>query len=148
MANNTQFTYNPLTGYLDAGRAGDTITDAVQATRIVLTFDCEASAALDDVVYQSTLDNSKVLVNTNNTEVQSSIGVIITKPTSTTCEVIVLGIKSGYSGLSIGNKVFLDTDGTTTSTKPATGYVQTLGIAVAPDTIFFQPNATRVLQTP
>lgn len=117
-----------------------------QASRIVLTFDCEATAAIGDIVYQDALNDTKALVNTDNTETQPSIGVIIGKPTTTTCQVLVLGIENGFSGLSIGNKIFLDTDGTPTSTKPATGYIQTLGIAVSATQIYFSPNATRVLQ--
>lgn len=127
----------------------DLITDEVEtATRIVLTFDCEVTAAVGDIVYQDAGTPTKVIVNSDNTEVQPSVGTIITKLTTTTCEVLVLGIDSGYTGLSIGAKVFLSGSGTTTSTKPATGYVQTLGVAVSTTDIFFQPNATRVLQTP
>lgn len=123
-----------------------TQTSVEQATRIVLTFDCEVSAAVDDLVYQDAITETKVLVNTDNTQQKPTIGVILTKPTSTTCEVLVLGIRTGFTGLSIGQKVFLDTDGTATSSAPSTGYLQTLGVAVSSTTIFFTPNATRVLQ--
>lgn len=125
---------------------GTVVNEAEAAASLVLTFDCEASASVGDIVYQDALNDTKVLVNTTNTESKPSIGVIIEKLTTTTCKVLVLGINAGYSGLSIGSKVFLDTDGTTTSTKPSTGYVQTLGIAVSATQIYFSPNATRVLQ--
>lgn len=118
-----------------------------RASRVVLLFDCEATAAIGDLVYQDSVVQNKVIVCTDNTTLEPAIGVIIEKPTSTTCNVLVLGLYDGYAGLTIGDKVFLDTDGTvTTGTKPTSGYVQNLGQVVAPDTIFFLPNTTRVLQ--
>lgn len=120
--------------------------EVAAASSLVLEFDCEATAAVNDIVHQDSINDTKVIVNTNNTEVKPSIGVIIEKVTSTRCKVLILGIQAGYTGLSIGSKIFLDTNGTPTSTKPSTGYVQTLGIAVSATQIYFTPNATRVLQ--
>ena len=118
------------------------------ASRVELVFDCDISTVVGDIVYQDTVVQTKVITNTNNTQVQPSLGVVIRKLSDTRCVVLTLGIKDGYSGLQIGSKAFLGTDGTITTTKPATGYVQTLGTTVSPTQIFFLPNTTRVLQTP
>lgn len=123
--------------------------EAESATRIVLTFDCEITAAVGDVVYQKDGDDTFVLVNVNNTQVKASIGVIIEKGVGgITCDVLVLGIEDGFSGLSIGDKVWLSGSGTPTSTKPGTGYLQNLGTAVSATQIYFQPNTQRVNQSP
>ena len=52
----------------------------------------------------------------------------------------------GYTGLTLGSKVFLGTNGSITTTKPATDYVQTLGTVVSSTQIFFVLNTQRVLQ--
>ncbi len=116
------------------------------ASRVELQFDCDATAQINDIVYQDATNPTKVITNVNNTELNISIGVIIGKPTTTTCVVLILGINDGYTGLSIGSKIFLDIDGTITETKPSSGYVQILGIAVSTTQIFFFSNAQRVLQ--
>lgn len=119
---------------------------ASKASRVVLEFTCAASVAINDLVYQDSVNQSTAVECTDNTTVQPTIGVVIDKPTTTSCEVLVLGIQEGYTGLSIGSKIYLDTDGTVTTTKPSSGYMQVLGTAVATDTIFFLPNSQRVLQ--
>ena len=118
------------------------------ASRVELVFDCEASTVIGDIVYQDDIVNTKVITNINNTQVKPSLGVVIRKLTSTRCVVLTLEIENGYTGLPIGSKVFLGTDGTITTTKPPTGYVQNLGTTVSDTQIFFLPNTTRTLQTP
>ena len=133
--------FNAITGQLDL------ISDEVtQASRVVLTFDCLASVSVKDVVYQDSVTDTFVNESVNNTETQPSIGTVISKPTTTTCNVLILGLEDGYSGLTIGAKVFLGASGGTASSFPASGYIQTLGIAVSATQIYFQPNTTRVLQ--
>lgn len=121
--------------------------EAIASTRVVLEFDCAASASINDVVFQNNTTEGLVEVNTNNTEVNPSIGVIISKTTTSRCKVLVLGVLAGYAGLNIGQKIWLSADGTVTSIKPTSGYLQTLGVAVASDSILYTPNAARVLQT-
>jgi hypothetical protein len=135
--------YNPFTGLLDLVSAP---TTNIQATRVVLEFDCAVSAAVGDIVYQDSLNDSAVIVTSDNTSVQPAIGVIITKLTVTRCEVLILGIYTGFSGLTIGRSVFLSSTGGITSTDPTSGYSHKLGVAVAPDTVFFSPTTTRVLK--
>lgn len=118
--------------------------NADEATRVVVTMGCDSSAAVGDIVYQDTSVNDWVVVATNNTDARQVIGAIYSKPTPTTCKVILLGELSAYSGLSTGAKVFLSTSGTPTQTAPATGYVQNLGVAVNSTTILFIANNLRV----
>lgn len=118
-----------------------------QATRVVLVFNCASSAAIGDLVYQDTTVETLVNVCEDNTTLEPAIGVIIDKREDTVCEVLVLGVYVGYTGLDIGDRIYLGTDGTVTTTKPSVGYMQTMGQAVAGNAIFFLPNSQRVLQT-
>ena len=120
--------------------------NAQTATKIVLTFDCEASADVGDLVYIDPDNENKVLVNANNTVIQQTIGVITTKPDSTTAKVLILGIASGYSSLTISGKIFLGTDGLITQTLPTSGYRQVLGVAASETEILFIPSNERVLR--
>ena len=113
---------------------------------MVLEFNCAASVAVNDLVFQDSTNSLTAVECVDNTTTEPTIGVVIKKPTATTCEVLVLGIQEGYSSLSIGAKVYLGTDGAVTTVKPSTGYMQILGTVVASDTIFFLPNSQRVLQ--
>lgn len=134
---------NPLDGRLDASLSG-----ADQASRVVLPFNIDPGASIGDIVYQDPLTANAVIVNTDNTQVKPSIGIVIAKPTPTTADVLVLGIYTGFTGLTIGDRIWLGTDGAATTTPPGEGYQQALGIAVAADTVFLMPNNTRVLKTP
>ena len=123
------------------------VVQAIQATRVVLQFDCDSSAAVGDLVFQDDTTPDFVNVCVNNTEVRPTIGVVIQKLTTTRVEVLVLGIYEGFTGLGIGDKLFLSATGTVTDTAPATpGYWQTLGVAVSSTSAFFMPNSTRVLK--
>lgn len=116
------------------------------ADKLQIEFDCEISTQVNDLVYQDVLTENKVLSNVDNTQSQPSIGVVVRKPSPTKCVVLIIGIAEGYTGLTLGSKVFLGTDGSITTTKPATDYVQTLGTVVSSTQIFFVLNTQRVLQ--
>ena len=140
-----KFLDNPLSGELNVNQR--TIPESEIARRVILDFDCLATTAVHDPVYQDPGTAGRVLSNTDNTEVEITIGVVIEKPTTTTCKVLVLGLEDGFSGQSIGDKVFLSTSGGLTNTAPSTGYQQVLGVAITTTQILFTPNSTRVLKT-
>lgn len=119
---------------------------AETAKEIVIPFDCEASASINDLVYQDPANDKKVLVNTDNTLVYQTIGIIKEKPSPTSANVLILGIFDGFTGLTRSTKVFLQTDGTAGQTLPTTGYVHNLGVAVSETEILFIPNNIRVLR--
>ena len=105
---------------------------------------CEPDAEIGDVVYASPLVSGKVEVNINNTVVQPSIGMIISKSTATMCQVIYLG-EVPVSGVSdLGNKVFLADDGTLTQTPPLTGFMQVIGVLTSSTMMLINPNYQRV----
>jgi hypothetical protein len=120
--------------------------NAQTARAVVIPFSCEASASTGSLVYQDPLNDNKVLENTNNTIVNQTIGVLIEKPSATSCNVLVLGIAQGFSGLTVGDRIFLSTTGTITQTPPTNGYLHNLGVAVSSSEILFIPNNIRVLR--
>lgn len=121
-------------------------TNAQTAERVVLTLSCDASTVVGDTVYQSSAADSTVIPATNNTVVNQVIGVCIEKINATTAKILVLGIVTGLSGLTRGDRIFLSTTGTLTNTKPGTGYLHNLGVALSSTEALFIPNNIRVLQ--
>lgn len=121
--------------------------NARTAKEIVVRFDCDELAEKNDLVYLDPANDNKVLVNQNNSVTFQTIGVIKEKPTSTSANVLILGIFNGFSGLASSGKVFLQTNGKAGQTLPTTGYVHALGIAVSETEILFIPNNIRVLRS-
>lgn len=118
--------------------------NAETARKVILRFQCEASANVGDLVYQDPTTNEKVLVNTSNMLVYKTIGVIDSKPDPQIAEVMVLGVKTGYSGFTRSSAVFISTTGTPTTTKPSNnGYLHHIGVAVSEDSFLFIPNNIR-----
>ena len=118
--------------------------DAQTSRAIILPFDCDAGAAVGDWVYPDPANDLKVLVNSNNTVIEETIGVIYEKPTTTTANVLIMGIATGYSGLTLGGKIFLSTSGVATQVPPTSGYVQVLGVAVSDTDVLIKPSTERV----
>lgn len=119
--------------------------NAQTAARVAVSFQCEIAAAVGDLVRHSSTTAEKVEVLTSNTHIAQCIGVILEKPQTQIARVLLIGSMGGFSGLTIGAKVFLSTSGTPTTTKPTTGYLQILGVATDTDTVLFIPNNIRTL---
>ena len=120
--------------------------NANNASRLLVSYTCEASTSEGDWVYlDSTIDN-RVITATGNTQTSPVIGVIFDKQTDNNCRVLVLGASTSQSGLVKGKKVFLDTDGTATTTKPSTGYAQVLGVASSATEMLVNTQINRILQ--
>jgi hypothetical protein len=118
--------------------------NAETARKVILRFQCESSALVGDFVYQDPSTDEKVLVSTTNLSVYKTIGLIDSKPDTNIAEVLILGVKGGYSGLTRGSTVFLSDTGTPTTTRPTNnGYLQALGVAVSEDSILVIPNNIR-----
>lgn len=139
MAGSTKFTINPFTGELDAYK--NTVGNA---NNIVESRICLVGAAIGDLVVESATVTNLVETAVNNTDIRPVFAMIIDKPTTTTCTILLLGRVGGFSGLTKGRKVFLSTSGTITSTVAATGFLQCLGVAKETDTIDFNPQMERV----
>lgn len=121
-------------------------TISTTAREIVLTFSCESSSSVGDLVYLDPNNENKVLVNSNNSVIQQTIGVIKSKPSNETAKILILGIASLYSSLTISGKIFLGTNGQITQTLPTSGYRQILGVAASETEILFIPSNERVLR--
>lgn len=142
------FRWNPVSGTLDLVKP--TQTNVETAEKIAEIFDCEATAAVGDVVVPSTTVANRVDVLSSNVYSGLAFGIIIEKLTITTCKVLVSGKLSGalygLSGLTFGKALFIDTDGTITTTVPATGHLQKMGMAIKDDTIFLLPSLEKVVR--
>jgi len=143
MTNKVTYSFNPFTSKLDAVRP----KKVPSAESIVVVRNCAITAAVLDLTMES--DNIVDGVDSviDNADVRPIIGLIISKPTTTTCEVLLLGAMDGFSGLIKGKKVYVGTNGLVTQTLVTTGYIQTLGVASDVDTVNFNPQLTRVLRT-
>ena len=104
--------------------------------------DCAASAAVGDWVYQSAATNNLAVVNVNDTEIQPTIGIIRSKPSATTCDVLLLGLYTGL-GLSGRGKIYMGPGGEATMTAPTSGtgvFLRQLGMNFGDGTIFVNPE--------
>ena len=112
-------------------------------------YTCEAIAEIGDLVYISESLPTKVEINLNNTNDQPTIGIILKKVGDTNCIVCFIGkLPITFPGLSIGDKLFLSSTGTISSTVPTTGYIQELGFCYANDKVFLKPIYTRIKRLP
>jgi hypothetical protein len=112
---------------------------------VVEIFDCALTVSVGDVVYPSISVDNFVISNTDNTVIIPSIGIVVSKPTSTTCGVQLYGPCSLIiSGIDRAKKVFLATDGTLTTTPPTTGYLQKIGFSYEQNRVFIDPYEVRV----
>ena len=116
------------------------------AEKVSDIFNCDASTAIGDVVRPSETLEDTVVTLTSNVFPNTAIGVVIEKPSATTCEGLISGKLENLSGLTFGRAVFIDTDGTLTTTPPATGHQQKMGLAIKSDTMFLLPSLEKVIQ--
>ena len=113
---------------------------ANEAEKIVITRNCSTTSSSGDLVYESDSISNGVDVSTSNTDNRNIVGIILSKPTTTTCRVLFEGTYNvSLSGLSKGDKVYLSNSGAITSAKPTSGYVQILGNAIDSDAVNFKP---------
>lgn len=117
--------------------------NAETARKILIRFQCETTASVGDFVHLDPFNNQKVLVSSDNTSVYQTIGIIETKPDTQLAEVLILGVIGGFTSLARAQSVFLGTSGEATTTKPTTGYLHILGIAVSDTEVLITPNRIR-----
>lgn len=135
-----KYVLNPFTGEFD------TIRDETALNSVVYSRVCDVSVNVGDLVWESETVINAVDTATNNTDIRPVFGIVISKPTTTTAKVLIIGTVAGFSGLTKARKVFLSMTGTVTSVVATTGYLQCLGVARDPDVIDFQPQLNRVLR--
>jgi hypothetical protein len=139
--------FNPLSGQLDwIGDSGSSPSIPV-AEKVADVFTCAATVAIGDLVVPSELVSGDVEALSSNVYNNLCFGVVISKPSLTTAEVLVSGKLLGLSGLPIGRPLFVGTSGQLTAIKPATGHLQTMGISITSSTAFLMPSLTKVIQS-
>jgi hypothetical protein len=138
------YKYNPFIGNLDNTGTG-TAPVADTAAKVTIIYDCDASAAIGDIVVLSQVTPNKVESLTSNVYTGLAIGQIIAKPSSIRAEVQVLGILTAAGGgFSIGLPVFIDASGVLTTTRPTTGSIQVMGIAISTTDYNLMPGTNKV----
>lgn len=99
-------------------------------------FDTSSSTAIRDLVKITGPNFVTTIVDNSSTEIPWGIlGVVLSKPTPTTAEVVIGGRVGGFSGLTAGSAIFVSPTGTVTHSVPATGTVQMIGFATNSDEI-------------
>lgn len=132
-------TLNRVT-YLSVGTAS--IADWLcEDQKVIKIMDCAASVAVDDLVYQSGATDNLAVTAVDNTTLQPIVGIVIAKPTTTTCVVQVKGIVAFT--ISRG-RVFLSATGTPTITAPVAGYIQDIGWACGAGRMEINPVQRRI----
>lgn len=121
-------------------------TNAQTAERVIVTMSCDPSVVVGSLVYQSTSVDNLAIPATDNLGVPQVIGICTNKVNATTAKILLLGIVTGLSGFSVGARIFLSSTGTLTTTRPTTGYLHNLGVALSSTEALFIPNNIRVLQ--
>lgn len=117
------------------------LTELAEATvaLVLQGMDCEASAAVGDLVRIDLLTPNKVLVAVDNSVKDPVIGVIKVKPTTTKCDVYLRGI---IDRVLPSGRLYLSETGDFTNTPPLNpgGYSQTLGYSFGNGKINLEPN--------
>jgi hypothetical protein len=110
----------------------------------IATRACDASLAVGDLVCESSSITDGVDKVTSNAETRDVIGWVMSKPTSTTAEILFQGTISGLSGLTKAGKVYLSASGGFGNAMPSSGYIKILGHAVDADQLDFNPVNTKI----
>ena len=113
-------------------------------TSLVIQKTCDSGATVGDIVMYTTTNDENVDVSTTNDDIRPSIGIIIEKVDPTTAKIMIMGEFNGASGLTPGNKIFLSTTGSLTSTPPTVDYLQCMGVAISTTKFLFSPQIQRV----
>lgn len=117
------------------------IVPITEAKTVGEILSCSSSASVGDLVRASKTTGDKVDVAINNSLKEPVIGIIISKPTTTTAGILFFGQLEITETLTQGTTVFLSATGTLTSTAPiGAGYLQVLGVVINENKILFNPQ--------
>lgn len=112
-------------------------------SEVIHTMDCDASLAVNDWVHQSATISNRAVKTSSWSEVEPTIGLVKSKPTATTAEVLLLGLYTGLTLPAGRGRIFLGSAGTASFSWPTSGtgaFVRQLGIAFGNGTIYVNPN--------
>jgi hypothetical protein len=132
-----QYVLNPFTGEFDAIRKPQSAVAATQAPKLIATFNTDVGTDVGDFVKVNGNNSVTAITDNSAAEIPNGIfGICYSKPSSLIAEVLFVGIMAGFSGLTTGQAVFLDTFGLATQTAPSTGMSQQIGFAVSATEVF------------
>jgi len=141
------FVFNPFTGELDG--IADPIDDA-----FTFPADCSASEGVGDCVYVSSDLVSGVIqvrkADVTDSSKMPSIGIILYKPTTTTCIVVYLGAfpVGVLPSFLPGKKYYVGASSKPVSVTPtAPAIIQIVGIALDSGRLLFNPSPSMVKVT-
>lgn len=116
----------------------------VDRQSLMADFDCPSDVSLRDLVYLDLVSSETVKKALSNTTVNHVIGFVAQKISDTRCRVLIAGTLGGFSGLLAGRSVFVGADGSLTQTRPESGYLQRVGVAVSENKILVVTGDSRV----
>ena len=123
-------------GHIRIGRSGGGGV-ATSAPKLIATLSTDVGTAVGDmVILNGTNSVTKITSNSFAAIPNGIFGVVTNKPSTIIAEVLFVGIQGGYTGLTAGNSVFINTSGAFTHTPPVTGMLQQVGFAVSTTEIF------------
>jgi len=117
--------------------SGGAVAD--EATALTDVRNCDSGLAVGDLVMESGVNALEVVEVLNNNDTRLIIGIVLSKPTSTTAKILFKGPLTGLSGYTAGQKVYCGTTGGMSSSIPSTGYMQILGNCSDGSHIDFSP---------
>ena len=103
-------------------------------------FACNSAVKVNDLVY---FKNSILQISSSDDIATTPpIGIIREKPTATTAKIQRVGKRTGFSGLEVGKRYYLASDGQITANPPTSdGAVRVhIGIASTPNTLLLEFN--------
>lgn len=135
--------FNPFLGVIT--QKSSKATDAETALKVQEEFDNDGPVQVGSVVVPSSaLQDTVRAIDTNYNYPSAAFGVVTEIVSPTRCKVLISGKLSGsiyqLAGLTFGKTVFIGADGKLTTTPPASGPLQKMGIALKSDSIFLLPN--------
>jgi len=122
-------------------QGGGTTPAPTTADQINKVMGCAITTGVGQWVLQSLSANNFAEPAPDNLTTQPVIGIVIDKPTTTTCTVCLIGLVS--TALARG-RVYLSATGVGSNSSPASGYMQKLGISFGDGTMFVNPETTRI----
>ncbi len=143
-----KWVFNPLTGLLEPNAAAFEETEF--ALKVAENFNVVEPASVGDLVVASATLPETVEPVSNNLFDNTVFGVIIEKLGVGSAKVLISGKLSGslyqLAGLQTGKTVFVSESGKMTTTPPATGHLQVMGVALKSDTMFLNISLSKVVR--
>jgi hypothetical protein len=105
-----------------------------------------SEAAGDPVIFSDTTANVVERLTSNVYDTRLVVGIIHSKPTSTTAFVVTTGVLANVAtGLAQGQTVWVSPTGGLTTTRPTTGHLQVIGSAIGSTDVSVSPEERKTI---